>query len=176
MAKPPSGKPADVELRYVDDQGNATGTFASVHDGMGRFEFTPEKGRKYHVEVVKPAGIITKVDVPAARPEGCVLRAVDQKGADTLRIAAICSSKRKVEIEATLRENRLAGGSFEAGLSASLAELPISRTQQGAVRVPLFDDKAQPLAERLVYHGMGANLKVTITADKKSYAPRDQVK
>ena len=40
----------------------------------------------------------------------------------------------------------------------------------------LFASSHEPLAERLVYHGAGANLKVTLTPDRKSYAPRDPVK
>src|SRR5262249_14766693 len=40
----------------------------------------------------------------------------------------------------------------------------------------LFSSSGEPLAERLIYHGAGANLKVTLTADRKSYAPRDPVK
>ena len=72
---------------------------------------------------------------------------------------------------------QLAGGSFgvEAGKPA-LVELPIASTAQGAVRVTLFSDRQAPLAERLVYHGRGANLKVTLTPDRKAYAPRDPVK
>jgi len=34
----------------------------------------------------------------------------------------------------------------------------------------------EPLAERLVYHGRGQDLKITLAADKKTYAPRDPVK
>jgi len=33
-----------------------------------------------------------------------------------------------------------------------------------------------PVAERLVYHGRGQDLKVAVTADRKTYAPRDPVK
>jgi hypothetical protein len=44
------------------------------------------------------------------------------------------------------------------------------------VRVTLFSDQQVPLAERLVYHGRGANLKVTLTPDRKAYSPRDPVK
>ena len=40
----------------------------------------------------------------------------------------------------------------------------------------LFDDRGAPLAERLVYHGRGSDLRVAITLDKKSYGPRDPVK
>jgi hypothetical protein len=176
MAKTTIGKPADIAGNVLDDQGRLVATFTSVHDGMGRFELVPEVGRTYHLEVTQPANIVTKTTVATARPDGCVLRSVEQKGTDTLRIATICKTKRKVEIEATLRENRLAGGALtvEAGKPA-LIELPIGSVQ-GAVRVSLFADDNQPLAERLVYHGAGQQLKVAITADKKTYAPRDKVK
>jgi len=176
MAKTPIGKPADIEGNVIDDQGHTITQFSSVHDGMGRFELVPAADRHYHVEITKPVGIVTKVDVPAAKPEGCVLRAVDQKGGDTLRVAAICSKAQRLQIEATLRDTRLGGGAFDAGSGkAALVELPVDRTAQGAVRVTLFDKAANPLAERLVYHGAGVNLKIKLTADKKQYAPRDRV-
>ena len=109
MAKTMIGKPADIEGKVIDDRGQVVASLASLHDGMGSFELRAEAGRRYHVEVVKPANITTKVDLPAARPDGCVLRSTTQRGADALRIAAVCTTKRKLEIEATLRENRLAG-------------------------------------------------------------------
>jgi len=174
MAKNPLGKPADIEGNVVDDQGKIAAQFRSVHDGMGKFELTPAADRRYHLEVTKPANIVTRVDVPAAKSDGCVLRALDQKP-DLLRVAAICKAKQHLAIEATLRENRLAGGGFdvEAGKPA-LVELPISRATQGAVRVTLFDGN-KPLSERLVFHGT-PGLKITLTADRKTYAPRDRVK
>ena len=81
MAKTMIGKPADVEGRVVDDRGVEVATLRSLHDGMGRFELTPDPARRYRVEITRPVGIVTKVDLPAARPDGCVLRAVDQPAA-----------------------------------------------------------------------------------------------
>jgi len=80
-------------------------------------------------------------------------------------------------VEAVLREKKLASGAFdvEAG-QPSLVELPVDAAAQGAVRVTLFSTRHEPLAERLVYHGIGADLKITMTADKKTYSPRDPVK
>jgi MG2 domain-containing protein len=177
MAKTMIGKPADIEGKLLDDRGQVIAALASIHDGMGRFELSPAAGRRYHVEITRPANIVTRIDVPPARAEGCVLRGVEPRGADLVRVAAICTAKRRLQIEATLRDNQLAGGAFdvEAGKPA-VVELPVARSAQGAVRVTLFSDKLQPLAERLVYHGGGANLKVTLTADRKAYAPRDPVK
>jgi len=177
MARNMLGKPADVEGKVLDDRGQVVAELASIHDGMGRFELSPAADRRYHVEITRPANIVTKVDVPAARADGCVLRSVDQRGPDVLRIAAICNTRRRLQIEATLRDGRLAGGAFDADAGAPVVvELPIARTAQGAVRVTLFGDHQEPLAERLVYHGRGADLKVTLTPDRKGYAPRDPVK
>ena len=177
MAKTMIGKPADVEGKVIDDRGQLVAEFRSIHDGMGRFELQPAADRRYHLEITRPANIVTRVEVPAARPDGCVLRSVEQHGPEALRVAAICKTKRRLQIEATLREVQLAGGAFavEAGKPA-LVELPIASTAQGAVRVTLFSEQQAPLAERLVYHGRGANLKVTLTPDRKAYAPRDPVK
>jgi hypothetical protein len=179
MAKTTIGKPADVEGKVVDDRGQTVGEFKSVHDGMGRFELQPATDRRYHVEIVKPAGITAKFEVPAAKPGGCVVRSVDQKAADTLRVAAICNTSRRLLVEAVLREKRLGSGAFdvEAG-KAALVEIPVdaSAAAQGVVRVTLFSTRQEPLAERLVYHGLGSELKVSLTADRKSYSPRDPVK
>jgi len=108
MAKTLIGKPADIEGRVVDDRGRQVATFSSIHDGMGRFELEPATGARYHLEITRPANIVTRVDVPAARPDGCVLRSVDPRAIDVLRVAAICKTGRQLQIEATLRETDLA--------------------------------------------------------------------
>jgi hypothetical protein len=176
-AKNTLGKPADVEGKVIDDRGNVVAQFTSVHDGLGRFELTPSADRTYHVEITKPVGITQKFEVPAAKAGGCVVRSVDQTNAKQMRVAAICSSSRTVLVEAVLREKRIAAGAFEvtAGKPA-LIELPIDGAVQGAARVTLFSTKQEPLAERLVYQGRGRDLKISMTADKKQYSPRDPVK
>jgi hypothetical protein len=166
------GKPADVAGRVVDDRGEPVATFTSVHDGMARFDITPQAGRSYRVEITRPAGIAQTFVLPAAKASGCVLRALDEGALD---VAAVCSDARTVVLEATLREQRIAGGALtvEAGKPARV-QLP--GTAQGAVRVTLFDDQQAPLAERLVYCGQGRDLRVAIRADRTSYGPRDPVK
>jgi hypothetical protein len=177
-AKNTMGKPADISGRVVDDKGAVIAKFDSVHDGMGRFELAPSADRTYHVEIDTPVGIKEKFPVPAAKAGGCVVRGVDSETDESaLRIAAICSSSRTLLVEATLREQHVAGGAIDviAGKPA-LVELPVDGAAQGAMRVTLFSTKKEPLAERLVYHGRGKDLHVELTADRKQYSPRDKVK
>lgn len=176
-AKTPLGKPADVEGRVVDDRGTVVATLRSIRDGLGRFDLTPSSGRTYSVEITKPVGITSRFSVPAAKPSGCALRAVDGAAPDKVRVAAICDSAREIVVAAVLREQRVAGGAVQVeAKKPSLIELPVPATQQGAVRVTLLSSKDEPLAERLVYHGRGQDLRVSITADKKAYSPRERVK
>ena len=181
MAKTLIGKPADVEGTVVDDRGRVVAEFRSIHDGMGRFELTPMADRKYHVVITKPAGITATFDVPAAKSGGCVIRSVDQKpGAETLRVAAICNTSRRLVVEAVVRETKLGGGAFDvvAG-EPTVVEIPVA-ARQGVARVTLFGSRGdrigEPLAERLIYHAMGTDLKIELTADRQTYSPRDPVK
>src|SRR5688572_17896148 len=112
MAKNLIGKPADIAGKVVDDRGQTVATFASIHDGLGKFEIEPNADRTYHVEITKPAGITQKFQLPAAKSGGCVVRSVDES-AEKLRVAAICSSSRTVLVEAVLREKKLADGAVE---------------------------------------------------------------
>ena len=176
QAKNSIGKPADVEGKIVDDRGQVVGELSSIHDGLGRFDLQPAAARAYHVEITRPAGIAQKFDVPSAKPAGCVLRGVADKAPDVMRVAATCTTSRELLVEAVLRETRIAGGAVSvAGGVPTLLELPIDAAAQGAVRVTVFSATQEPLAERLVYHGRGHDLKITLTADKKTYAPRDPV-
>ncbi|HEY0194159.1 MAG TPA: alpha-2-macroglobulin family protein, partial [Kofleriaceae bacterium] len=177
QAKSTIGKPADVEGVVVDDRGQTVASFSTIHDGLGRFDVTPLTNRSYHVEITRPAGIAQRFALPAAKPGGCVLRSVPARAADKLQVAATCTTARSVLVEAVQRETRLASGAAEVAAGApALLELPVDPHTQGAVRVTLFSTKNEPLAERLVYRGRGQDLKVTLTADKKSYSPRDPVK
>ena len=51
MAKNLLDKPADIEGRVIDSSGREISRFASLHNGMGRFEITPAAGDAYFVEI-----------------------------------------------------------------------------------------------------------------------------
>ena len=168
-AKTPLGKPADVSGRIVDDHGAVVARFESVRDGLGRFDFTPGTGRSYHAEIEKPVGVSEHYTLPLPARDGCVLRSFDDLDGEiaALRVAVRCSEPRKVAVVAMLRENLLdaaavavprndpavvylrpqakAGDAMARDAADKLARL------QGVARVTVFDDKMNPLAERLVY-------------------------
>ncbi len=174
----PLGKPADVAGRVVDDAGREVARFSSLHDGLGRFPVTPQRGRRYHVEITRPTGIAEHFPLPEAKHAGCALTALDdfEGKRDEVRVGVACTEARTIVLEAVLREAHLSSATAQvaAGQPAVIA-LPVPRGTQGAVRVTVLDDKFVPLAERLVYRGRGADLQVKVSAQKPSLSPRDPV-
>jgi len=177
----PLGKPADVEGRIVDDRGEVVTTFASVRDGRGRFELTPEPGRAYRAEITRPVGVASTFDVPAAVREGCTLRSYDDLDGELapIRVAVACSEDRTVSVQAMLRGQLIEGASVSVSAGEpALVYLehgdPAVDRAQGIARVTVFDGRT-PLAERLVYRNRRQSLSVEITPDKDRYGPREQV-
>lgn len=175
MARDEQGKPAEVEGQIVDSKGAVVTTFKSLHDGMARFALTPKPDHSYSVKLTRPAASAT-TPLPAARPSGCVLRSEDDfSSKSALKVAVTCTADTRALLTATLREKLLASAPLAAGSTPATTELALPADAVGAVRVTLFDLDKNPLAERLVYRGLGRELRVQVSADKKEYSPRDRV-
>ncbi|MBI2566763.1 MAG: hypothetical protein HYV63_07015 [Candidatus Schekmanbacteria bacterium] len=181
-ARTPLGKPADVEGRLMDDHGNAVATFQTYHHGLGRVDFTPATGRRYHAEITRPIGIAERFALPLAEADGCVIGAYDDLDGELseLRVRIACTQARTVLLVATLRENLLDAArlTVASGQPAIVYLTPADQQlarRQGIARVTLFDEQKQPLAERLVYRNRRQRLQVEVKADRDRHAPRDQV-
>jgi hypothetical protein len=180
--KTPLGKPADLEGRIVDDLGNAVATFKSYKNGLGRVAFTPATGRRYHAAISKPVGVTEKYDLPVAIADGCSLRTFDDPEgvAPAIRAEIHCTTAQRVIVAAMLRENLIDVAAVEVtpgspAIVALTGKDSAMRRAQGVARVTLFDEKLNPLAERLVYRNRRARLNVELTTDRASYSPRDPV-
>ena len=181
-AKTILGKPADVEGDLIDDLGNTVAKFSTYKNGLGRIEFTPATGRTYKARINRPSTVTEQYALPLAEEEGCVLRTYDDFDGQekSLRVAVRCSKPQKVIVAATLRENFFDMGAVQAssdtpGVIYLQAKDPSLSNAAGVVRVTVFNHALDPLAERLVFRNRRARLNIKIEADKKTYAPRDQV-
>jgi hypothetical protein len=177
-ARDPLGKPADFEGDIVDERGAQVAHVKSFHGGMARFTLTPEKGKSYSLKPRRALAATPPLALPAARPSGCTLRSVDdfRSVEAALKVIVHCTTPQKVLATAVLRERLIARaeGQVSPGAAAEIA-IPLPKGTVGAVRLTLFDLAEAPLAERLVYRGLGADLHVSVTPDRASYSPRDKV-
>jgi hypothetical protein len=178
-ARDPQGKPVDVEGEVVDDRGQVVAGFRSFHAGMARVALTPAAGRSYSVRLQKPRAASSKsFALPAAKASGCTMHTLDDfTGADAeVKVKVQCTEAQDVLATAVLRESLVSRTSARTFAGAgTVLSLPVDRGATGAVRVTLFDLAHHPLAERLVYRGLGSEMRISVKADKASYAPRDKV-
>jgi alpha-2-macroglobulin-like protein len=195
----PSGKPADLKGVITDGTDTvaevATLTDpeqAGVNRGQGAFRLTPRPGKKYFLKVRSPTGITEPTKdgfpLPAARPDGVVLTALDpvtEKGAPIRVRVQVAKGPKTLHVGAYAR-GRLVGQErveVEAGAPVEV-KLPGDAALGGVTRVTVFEGtKAQgqgrvnliPRAERLVYRKPGEQLALTATPVKERYAPAGKV-
>jgi hypothetical protein len=175
-----AGQTADARGVVVDERGAEVARFDTVHDGLGRFDLTPRRGARYTARVTSP--VVTEVELPAAKDDGCVLRTYDDLDGTRpeLRAGVWCSTRRTVTATGALRGQpfvpaTLNAGPTEPAVAFLRPERPEDALAQGVATVTLLDDSLLPLAERLVYRNRQRALSVTVEPQATRYGPRDEV-
>ncbi|MFO0864651.1 MAG: MG2 domain-containing protein [Gemmataceae bacterium] len=193
-AKTAIGKPADLQAKLVDDQGKVvvesidTLTDAKepgINQGMGRFEFTPEKGRTYELKIETPAKTEGKHHLPEAKAEGVAMRIPE----------AVVGEAFEVEVRNVGKQRNLLIGAYcrgrlldhvQATVEDGKSEKVTLRTTPnitGVYRVTVFERttekgvaKFTPVAERLTCRKGSEKIHFAIEADKKGYLPGQTAK
>lgn len=169
------GKGADVSGQILDDEKNVITEFGSYHMGMGAFSFTPQSGKKYYAQILRPTSNAPLLPIPAAQPEGFVLQVIDQLADEIVfRVHSPSATEsylvsqvrgkiydgRKVSLLAGTNTLRMNTASFPAGISI----------------VTLFDSQGVEQCERLIFVNAQKQMNIHLTTDKKKYSPGEKVK
>ena len=177
-----SGSPSDVSGALVDDRGETIARIESASEGRGRFTYTPDPQRSYAVHLDGRDDTPQIFPLPEAADRGCVLRHHDDlDGAlQAVRVSVACTDDREVVVLATQHEQTIDYAAVAVRQQTPTtvhlrSRLPSLSGAQGVARVTVLDDELQPLAERLVYRNRGRRLGVTLTPDRRQYAPGDEV-
>ncbi len=183
----PAKKPADVAGEVLAEHvaGDVPGatarvervrvaTFRTEHEGRGCFAFTPRKGGKYVLKITEPSGIRTTFPLPAVRDSGTTLRALEEVTArgEAVRLRVASTSGGRLTVTLSKREVEVSSVSWQAaaGVMADVTLTP-PRSADGVLVATVWDAKAQPLAERLVFRQPDKSLAIAVKAAKPSYVP-----
>jgi hypothetical protein len=149
------GLPVTVKGVIQDRAGKELLMFESVHDGMGKFPLTMDKGDSLVAVWKDEQGIEHRTGLPAARPTGVVLRAIpaNQKmlfsvarsaegGPELKRLTIIGHMHQHLVYKAriNLDDNFMSGGTIPTG------QLP-----SGVLQLTVFDANMMAVAERVVF-------------------------
>lgn len=188
QARTPLGKPADIEGVLLDESDKvivrattmSDAKEPSLNQGMGRFDFTPEAGRRYRFKVLTPKKLAEPgFDLPDVKENGLVVSV--PKGVVTKEIDAVVHST---------HDRDLLVGAYCRGKLLDHVPLSVKRGEKaqvklhappglsGVYRITVFEKskgpvpRYTPLAERLIYSRGGERLEITSTAAGRAFEPR----
>jgi anti-sigma factor RsiW len=182
-------KPAELKGRLVDDRGTAIATVMTFNDptqpganqGMGRFEFKPEVGRRYELKIDSPPDIEGRFWLPQPVEDGIVMQAAGVTGAAEpigVRLASV-KETRALVVAAYCRGKLLAREKVQvtSGQQTEVSLKPESPAG-GVYRITVYEEREGqrplPRAERLVYRVPGERLDLKLRADRPHYTPGER--
>lgn len=171
------GKPFNIKkaVLYADDE--EVSEFQTDHAGMGRFRFFADANKKYQVKVLEPA-LDRHYDLPNFSTNGAQLHLRDKK-AEELTFSLLKSQDfptDTVHLAVKQRGEVVWVASALLDKSGLLLKVPIVDLPQGIVEISLYNQKAEILAERLVYLHLHRHLNITAEFGKELYGPKEKVK
>ncbi|MGN6297989.1 MAG: hypothetical protein ACTHM7_14475 [Ginsengibacter sp.] len=170
------GKGVDAGGVIVDESNDTILHFQSFHFGMGKFEFTPASGKKYRAIISLPDSSTLVKDLPAAYASGYVMHLED--AGDILKIAVNSSGNSSSPIYLIAQTNGVVNASQMASIDNGSAQFSINKNnlEEGVVRITLFNDKRQPVCERLYFKRPSKRLIIDASPDKTVFNKRSEVK
>jgi len=165
------GLPVHIKGSLKDASGKDILEFNSVHDGMGKFLLTPDKGDSLYAVWKDEKGMEHRTDFPEVKPTGVSLRVMNtskkvffsvarsaDKAEDYDRLTVIAHMNQQLVYKATvnLKENFMSGGS-----------IPVEQLPSGILQVTIFANNDLPVAERVIFinnHSYTFSPDLTITS------------
>ena len=172
-----NGSGTDVRGVINDNAGRQVAQFSSTHLGMGVFNITPVYGNTYTAKITNADGSTNTVTLPKVLDKGYVLSVTD---ADAQNLQVKVSGSKNLLNQGTNDILLVAQSQGKVYYSNKIAPgntiLSKSKFPAGIVQFTLFSVAGEPLNERLVFIQHPEKLKLTLSAERQTYAPRQKVK
>jgi len=189
-ARDSANEPAHVEGRILDSRDNEVVGAKTIHEGRGKFSFTPLKDETYRLQIDTQTGAVDERLLPTTSDEQFVTMNTGLGVFDTGRPVELqiqsTRCDRALAITAVCRgavagQQAVSGDQFvssEAGIGVCDVAVPLARHADGVIRLTVYDLNVRPplpVAERLVYRRPQHKLDIQIANLDDAYTPGDQV-
>ncbi|MEO8887147.1 MAG: carboxypeptidase regulatory-like domain-containing protein [Mucilaginibacter sp.] len=177
----PNGLGVGAKGTVTDNTGVTVANLTSQHLGMGVFSITPESGKTYKANITFADGSQNSYPLPKAREEGITLSA-DNSNANNLIVKISANSgflaKNNGKLFYIVAQNgETICFAAQTALSAGAYSSPIPKTKfpSGVLKLTLFTDRGEALAERIVLIQRNDLLNITMKSTQPVYTARDKV-
>jgi TonB-dependent SusC/RagA subfamily outer membrane receptor len=174
-----TGYPEMIDGKIVDENGNEITSVQTLHAGMGVFAHVPESGKRYFLECRNENGLEKLFDLPKPDPRARALTVVQNNN----RISAGIRMSPRISSGQDNPLYLLAQCRGEALYFSEWDQkndyLPFSTEgfPSGIIQFVLFDERMNPLSERLVFNKNFQNdvENIEFQTDNVSYGKRGKV-
>jgi TonB-dependent SusC/RagA subfamily outer membrane receptor len=173
-----SGLGEDIRGFIVNQNKDTIISFKSEHLGLGRIQFTPEKGQTYAAYAKTENGAWQSVPFPEISDNGFSLIVDNISSPSHMRILVYHNfsdgKERNVNIVGHCRGVITFAAKGKVSAKGLRVNLPQKDLPGGITHLTLFDDQNRPVCERLVFINQRNTLNVKISTDKPTYRRRDK--
>src|SRR5215218_7603531 len=171
------GKGVNGSGIIVDQQNDTVAHFQSSKFGIGNFYFTPRKEAVYTIKILLSNDKMITAALPSVLDQGYVMDIIEVDG-DRIKISVSTNIKSQSLIYLlahTRQEMKMALGST---ISNGKADWIINKNKlgEGISNFLLFDDKRQPVCERLFFKRPKSKMHISVTSDEQEYKTRSGLK
>lgn len=176
------GQGLDVKGEIIDNTGKVISTIKSEHLGMGEFILKPEEGKTYKAQLSFSNGLSKTVPLPLAKKSGIVVTVLSATPTNFFIQISSNPSFFNANHDKNFYLIARSKGVICFAAQTSLvtinigASIPKNKFPEGLIQLTLFNNKGEPLSERLVFNRQMDVAKLNISTDKKAYGPRQAVK
>lgn len=173
------GNPVNVKGTVFTREGQAVTQIQSVHEGMGRFELTPQSGESYYVELENEEQKKKRFELPKALPKGYNMT-VNNLDEDSLYIHF--AGSQSADLTRALGMTLMGRGrvimfdriKWKDDNTASFS-IPKTMLVDGVNQITLFDTHGRVYADRLVFKHPERSVNFSLVGKKDFYHPKEKV-
>ena len=145
------GMPMNVKGILQNDKGNEIASFTSLHDGMGKFGFTPNLNEKYYVVLNHEPGV--QNSLPQVTSDGITLQVKQAPGGIGFNIQPTNNSTALTPayMIGQMQHQVVFKHGFNNVTNNITGQIPTSALPSGVLQITVFNKDGMPLAERLFF-------------------------
>lgn len=170
-----AGDAVSIEGVIRDHDGKKLAELRTEHEGMGEFDYTPEKGTTAALYLTTLSDYVDSFPLPEGRDSGWNLSIKNTGNYLNLTIRGKRNLSDTVLLTFSVRGYSRYHRIIKVGGRESI-QLPVSMLPPGIAVVTLYDSRMIPRAERLVLTRFPAGMDARIDSDRQHYIPRDSVR
>ncbi|MCP9198563.1 hypothetical protein MKO06_01495 [Gramella sp. GC03-9] len=153
-----SGRGVSFEnARILDEAGNVISNFDSNDFGIGKFSYSPLKGKSYKIELTTATGDVLSQQLPSAEGKGISLSSVQRDDDFLVYVRTNKETRKDIEGETFYmtinNDGKMSDFEFQFPENEEKVNILLKKDSlyAGVNTLTIFDSKLNPLLERLIF-------------------------